>query len=428
MPSTGFLNICIEHMLAEAKLKRIVTSPMPWSEITTMIVAFRAGSRGEPKGLRGIAHFAEHMLFKGTEKYPLAKDINEAVAELGGYVNATTNVEYTYYVMQVANHSAGRAIQILADMTLHPRLPDKEFDIERPVVIDEMIQSHHDDIGRCEILFEDLMYEHQPLGWDISGTIKSLKGIRRGDVAAWLKAWYVGRTCSVIMCGGADMRSLAKVASRAFAGLPAGRPPAWKPFRRHANNEPIARHLSRKVPLTTMMVGYPAPDFGSRRAESLRMLNIVLGVNQSSRLYDRIREKEGLTYEISSMTEMYGDAGHILAATQVQPEHVDAALRGILEEFKRLNAEPVSMKEFRAAKELRLAHLKALMEDQETLVKHYMKDLFMMKRIRPVKSIIKETESVTLEDVRLTAKRVFRPERWYMASIGRRKPRIPPGL
>ena len=421
-------------MLPEPKLKtlpngvRVVTSSVPSSEITTVVVAFRAGTRGEKKRLRGIAHFTEHLLFKGTKRFPLPKDVNDAVSAIGGYLNATTNIEYTYYVMQVANHSAEKAMEILTEMTTRPRVPESEFETERPVVIDEMLQAKQNDTDQIEILFEDLIYEHQPLGWDITGTKKSLASVKRKDVLAWMHDWYVGRACAVIVVGGGDMARLSRKAAKAFGGLRAGRPPAWKPFKRHVNTKPVTRHLTRKEPLTTMMVGYPTRGFSSPMAEPLRILNIILGVNTTSRLYDRVREQGGLAYDISSLTELYSDVGHIVAWTQVEPKHADAALRGILEEFRRLNVDPVTQKEFSAAKELRLAHLKALLEDQESLVKHFMKDLFIMRRIRSIRDIIRSSEAVTLDQVREVAKRVFVPERWFMASIGARKPRVPEGL
>ena len=421
-------------MLPDASLKtlsngaRILVSPMHWSEITTIVVAFRAGSRGEKASRRGLAHFTEHLLFKGSEKNPTPHEMNERVSEIGGYLNASTNIEYTYYIMQVDKKYAEGALDYLADMTMHPRILKDEFAAERDVVIDEMLMSHQDDTAHAEILFEDMLYEHQPLGWDIIGTKKTLARLGPQDVIDWMKTWYIGSNAAVMLVGGGDLHRLGQKAATLFEELPSGHSPAWKPFRRHILRSSKVRHLQRDEALTTMMIGYPTPGFKSPMAEPLRLASAVLGNILTSRLYERVREKEGLAYDISTLTELYSDAGHIAAYTQAPTAMVDRTLKATLEEFHRFVVDPITQKEFEEAMALRLAHLKSLTEDQETLVKHYMKDLFLMRRLRSIEEILEATQSVSLEHTRHVVKKTFVPKRWYLASIGAKKPQIPKGL
>src|SRR5438874_3075613 len=169
---------------------RLLTASMPQVASTTVFVFFAAGTRYETEETNGIAHFAEHMFFKGTERRPTARDIGVAIDGIGGEFNAFTGKEYTGYYVRCASEHRGIALDVLTDMLRHSKFETEEIEREKGVIIEEMnmyFDTPRDFIGG---VYEELLYGDQPLGWDIIGRKETVRGAKHETFRSYLDAWY----------------------------------------------------------------------------------------------------------------------------------------------------------------------------------------------------------------------------------------------
>jgi predicted Zn-dependent peptidase len=410
-------------MLPAAKLTtlkngtRVVIAPSQ-SELTTIVVAVRAGARCETPRTRGLAHLVEHQVFKGGKLYPTAEEVNAAIAAIGATYNASTNMEFTYYVIECAKERASEAYRILSDLYLRPRFDPAEFGKEKMVVLSELLRSHVDQGYYLSILFEDMLYGHQPLGWDINGTIRTLRKLRRADVLAYARAWHVGRGTCVLFLGGGDLRALARQAARDFSALPRGKAARWRPYVRREPTRRV-RHLGRNDDMTAIMVGWAGRRQGAKDVPAQNALAEALAGVTSSRLYNRLREREGLVYEIYGGSEYYSDAGHMYVTTEARPRDADRVAAVILEELDRAIDVPFSEDEVATAKAQMLNVVARAPEDRESLAHVYFKSLFFEGKLRQLAAVRQEIQALTAADVNRVARALLRGGR-FVASIGRR--------
>ena len=190
---------------------RVVTHPMTGAKSVAVMVMLAAGSRYESRETNGIAHFAEHMFFKGTEKRPTAKDISAEVDGIGGEFNAFTGKEYTgYYIKCAAEHRA-LALDVLADQLLSSRFDAEEIEREKGVIIEELNMYVDTPRDRIDSVYETLLFGDQPLGWDIIGTKETIRAANRQTFVDYLHDWYTPRRMVVGAAGAVDGDFLAEV-------------------------------------------------------------------------------------------------------------------------------------------------------------------------------------------------------------------------
>ena len=418
-------------MLPRAKLSvlpnslRLVTASLPDSELTTAVIAVKTGARSERPDERGISHLVEHQIFKSSQQYATSAELNAALAAIGAYYNASTNMEYTYYTVSAPIKHAEAAIAILSDIVLHPRFLEKEFEREKRVVFEELFRSHQQDDSYVEILFEDLMYQHQPLGWDIGGSLRTVRSLTRQKVQNYVRTWYAGRRMAVAIVGGGDMRKLQKQAVKIFSHVPEGKSRAWKPFHR-GKTRLRARHRASGDKLTTMMIGVPGVNMGSPLMVPQELLRQVFGGATSSRLYNRVREKEGLVYDIFASCDYYSDAGHMAVCTSASAGHVRKVFSDILDEMRKIVEVKITPTELKSAKAVLFSELASIRDDHEELAAHYLKHVLIGGRLVQLQETWKTINTTSLETVQWLAWMMFWKKPWYVASIGPVKPLLRP--
>ena len=209
---------------------RVVTAPMPAAKSVAVMVMVAAGSRYETKPTNGIAHFAEHMFFKGTEKRPTAKDISAEVDGIGGEFNAFTSKEYTGYYIKCAAEHRSLALDVLADQILHSKFDADELEREKGVIIEELNMYVDTPRDHVDSVYDHLLFGDQPLGWDIIGTKDTIRAAGRQTFLDYLGAWYAPRRMVVGAAGAVDGDFLAEVEGQfgALDDRPPGRPRPWR--------------------------------------------------------------------------------------------------------------------------------------------------------------------------------------------------------
>jgi predicted Zn-dependent peptidase len=305
---------------------RLLTANIPTSQSIACFVMLAAGSRYETRETNGIAHFAEHMFFKGTERRPTARDIGSEIDGIGGEFNAFTGKEYTGYYVRCAAEHRHLATDVLIDMLRHSKFEPEEIDREKGVIVEEMnmyFDTPRDYIGG---VYDALLYDDQPLGWDIIGRKETVRAATRETFTDYIGRWYKPERMVVGFGGKIDGDARAEVLELLGDLEPAdtGAPP---PVELRANGGPrVKLHTkdSDQAHLTLGVRSYPLihPD-----RYAVQVLATVLGTGMSSRLFTEVRERRGLAYYVFAANHAYTDAGSLYSQAGVDINRVDEAVR-----------------------------------------------------------------------------------------------------
>src|SRR5690349_7777503 len=275
---------------------RVVTHPMTGAKSVAVMVMLAAGSRYENRENNGIAHFAEHMFFKGTEKRPTAKDISAEVDGIGGEFNAFTSKEYTGYYIKCAAEHRTLALDVLADQLLHSKFDADEVEREKGVIIEELNMYVDTPRDHVDSVYDQLLFGDQPLGWDILGTKETIRAAQRQTFLDYLHAWYTPKRMVVGAAGAVDGGLQAEV-ERQFGDLE---------DRATGTPDPVDMvQIAPRVSLETRDSDQAHIRFGVRGLPTqhpdryaMQVLSAILGGGMSSRLFQEVRERHGLAYYV----------------------------------------------------------------------------------------------------------------------------------
>ena len=315
---------------------RVLTAPLPHAQSVACFVMLAAGSRYEQAANRGIAHFAEHMFFKGTERRPTSRDLTTLIDGIGGEFNAFTSKEYTGYYVRCAGADRDTALDVLLDMLRHSKFDPEEIEREKGVILEEM--NMYQDTPRDHIgtVYEHADVRRQPArlggprheGDDQRGEPRDVPRVRRRVVHA--RAHGRRRQRHGRRRPGADARGAARrhVAERQpQAGARRARPPARARTSRSSTRTPSRR---------TSILGVPSYPIDHPDRYAIQLLSAVLGSGMSSRLFLEVRERRGLAYYVHGLNHSYTDAGSLLAQAGVDIKRIDEAVKVIVEQFDRM--------------------------------------------------------------------------------------------
>src|SRR5262245_26505117 len=275
---------------------RVLMADMPQAKSVAVFVMLAAGSRYETKDTNGIAHFAEHMFFKGTERRPSARDIAGEIDSIGGEFNAFTGKEYTGYYVKCAAEHRDVALDVLVDMLRHSKVDPEEDDRRNGVIVEEMNMYYDTPRDYLEGVYDELLYGDQPLGWDIIGTKETVRAATRETFLGYLDKWYRAHRMVAGIAGAVGADAVERIGSLLgdVADGADGAPPQVE-WSQEAAQVRIHEKASDQAHVRFGVHSYPI-DHPDRYALSL--LATVLGGGMSSRLFSEVRERRGLAYYI----------------------------------------------------------------------------------------------------------------------------------
>ncbi len=319
----------------------VISEYMPALRSVSIGVWLKAGSRFEPAEINGVAHFLEHMMFKGTRKRtPL--QIARSLESVGGHLNAFTSKDLTCYYAEVLDEHLKRAVDVLSDILLNATFPEKEMEKERLVILDE-IQSVED---TPEEAIQDYLAMHlfpdHPLGRPILGRVESVSRISREALLQFYQRHYTLQNVTISAAGNVDHDYLVELVEQYFRFPDNGVVPDPQPPRQFGNG---VHWIHRPINQAHIMMGFPAPDYRSPLKYPLYMLNTLLGGGMSSRLFQNIREKHGVAYSIYSFTELYADTGVLGIYLGTDVRNVEKARALLEKELQRMVESPISKTE-----------------------------------------------------------------------------------
>jgi len=395
---------------------RVLTAPMPQAQSVSCFVMLAAGSRYETRETNGIAHFAEHMFFKGTERRPTARDIAAEIDAIGGEFNAFTGKEYTGYYVRCAAEHRDTALDVLADMLRNSRLDPEEIEREKSVIIEEMNMYFDTPRDYISGVYDSLVFGDHPLGWDILGRKETVRTATRDTFMGYLRRWYRPHRMVVGVAGRIGDGLLDAIAAlfgdlgdaEAGAPQPAVPPPNDTRVKLHTKNSDQA-HLCLGVR------SYPL-DHPDRYA--IQVLATVLGGGMSSRLFTEVRERRGLAYYVHAVNYPYTDAGTLHAQAGVDLKRAEEAVETIAAEFRKMAEEPVPAEELEKARNFAKGRFVLQLESPQGMNLYGLRREVLEGRAPDPEEVLAGLDAVSAEDVQRVAQDVIREGTLRLALIG----------
>lgn len=395
---------------------RVVTTSLPGAQSVNVNVFVGAGSRGESVESRGLAHFVEHMLFKGTARRPTAIDVAKAIEGAGGVLNAYTSKEITCYWNHVPFEQLELGIEVLADMVQNSLLDDEEITRERSVVQQEIKRTKDQPSAYVSELLVGALYGDHPLGWPTAGTEETVSQFDREDLDGWLKTWYGAQNIVISVAGNTEHDVVAGLVEMHFADGRRPQPPAVRPALEAQAGRIVAE--SRPVSQANLALGMPSLSRMDPDRFILMVLNTLLGRGMSSRLFKEVREERGLAYSVGSYASRHSDTGAFVVNAGVAPDKLNEAIRVIVEELDKLVQQPVGEDELVRARDYTVGSFRLSLETPMSLGQRNGENLLMLGRVEPISFVAQEILSVTAEDILRVARRLFVLDRYALAVIG----------
>lgn len=395
---------------------RVIIAPMMDTQTATVLVMTGVGSRFETRAENGIAHFLEHMFFKGTQKRPTAFDISQELDGLGAEYNAFTGEEYTGYYAKVAARHWDKALDVVSDLFLNAKLEQEEIDKERGAILQEINMYEDMPMRRVHEYFKSLLYGDTPLGWDIAGPKSNIKAFQRKDFVKFLNRGYVAENIVVGVAGNIDPKIVKKAVTGIFSGVARGK--KVKAIKaKEIQKKPQMAVKEKKTDQTQFVVGCRAYHATHKNRAIMSVLAAILGGGMSSRMFIEVRERRGLAYRVGTSTETFADAGYLETHCGVEHENLEKALQVVMDEYKKIRTEKVSPEELKKAKEGIKGRMAMGVEGSDEVVEFLVGQEVLTGNIKLIKERMKEIDAVTAEDVLRVAKDIFKNEKLNLAVI-----------
>jgi predicted Zn-dependent peptidase len=393
----------------------VATAEMPHMASVSVGIWVGVGGRHEPAPLNGVSHFIEHLLFKGTKKRS-AREISQAVEGIGGYLNAFTSEEQTCFYARARQADFALLLEVLTDMFLGSTFESVEIDKEREVIKEELAMYIDQPQQYVQELLNATLWPDQPLGRSITGTEKTLDAIRRPQLLEYQKSKYVTGASLIAVAGrithAEAVRAVKKYSRRFVPGHRPGYISATS-----AQTKPAICLCTRDTEQTQIALGVRGCSRHDERHFAVRVLNVVLGENMSSRLFQTVREDHGLAYSIASSASFFDDAGDIVISAGLDLDKVEKTLKIILHEMKRLTDELVPAAELRRARDYLIGQLDLSLEGSENQMMWAGEQWLGYGKIYPPDEVKKRLSEVPAGKIRAAAREFFRPNRLSLAVI-----------
>ena len=397
---------------------RVLTSTMAHTQSISMVICVGAGSRYESDELAGVSHFIEHLPFKGTESWPTARAVSEAIEGVGGVMNASTDREMTVFWCKVARLHYKTAFAVLMDMVLNSRLDPEEVEKEREVIQEELRMTYDQPSYRVDLLIDEAMWPDQAMGRDVGGTLETVADIQQKDIREYMHQQYNPANTVVAVAG--------NVTHEEVVGMLAETTRDWKPLE-SLNWElatdnvegPLVKVERRHSDQTHLCLGVPGLSLTHPDRYAFNLMNTILGDGMSSRLFLNLREEQGLAYDVHSSSSNYRDTGALVVYCGVEPSKTNDAVKTIVKEFQGMHQAP-SEQELNKAREYSKGRLLLRMEDTRAVASWLGAQELLQDSVRTPEEVVESLDAVTPADIARVAKNFLNDDKMRLAVVGPR--------
>ena len=397
----------------------ILTAALPHMASVSLGVWVGVGGRHEPAALNGISHFIEHMLFKGTRRRSPAQ-ISQAVEGIGGYLNAFTDEEHTCFYSRAQAERMPGLLDVLLDMFLDSAFAPAEIAKERDVIKEELAMYRDQPAEHVHDLLNAAQFPGHPLGRAVIGTVKTLDALRRDDFVRYLADRYVTGATVIAAAGNVRHADLVKLVTKRTKAFRPGARPGYEPVT-HNHEAPVVTLATRKTEQANLSLGLRTCSRHDPRRFALRLLNVILGENMSSRLFQTVREEHGLTYNINSSLSFWDDCGDLVISAGLDPAQTEKTLRLVMTELRRLRDEVPGRAEFNRTRDYVLGQIDLSLESTESHMMFLGEQWLGFGRMTTPAEAKARLAAVKPAELRAAACDFFRPERFTLALVGPRK-------
>lgn len=395
---------------------RLVTEEIPYLRSVAIGIYVGVGSRDETDNLNGLAHFIEHMLFKGTATRT-AKDIAEAFENIGGQLNAYTSKEYTCYYARTLDENFEEALDILFDMVFNSVFSEETLLTEKGVISEEISMYEDSPDELIHDVFSQLLWGNHALGRPILGTKETVMGLERNQVIDYYHRYYVPSNMVIAVAGNIKNVFVRDRISEWLTRTPGSHVSRTK----EPPGVPSGNELKLVVKDTEQVqicVGAPSISYCHEDRHVQNIMNGILGGGIGSRLFQTIREQKGLAYSVYTYPTSYSDSGSFCVYAAASPEKVPDLMAALGEEMERFRTSGVTQEEVNRAKRQVKANMYLGMESVMNRMSRLGKSVLFYDRVIPLEEVIDKVMVITPEDVQRFAGEVLRPDRLCLAAIG----------
>ena len=407
-------------MYKTKKLKNgltIIAEEIPYFKSISMGIWFRAGIKTEENYIDGVSHFIEHMMFKGT-KNRTSKQLVAEIENLGGVINAFTGRECTCYYVRLLDEHLNIGIDILSDMILNSKFDEKDIEREKSVIIEElkMYEDSPEDLT-YDILLEKV-YNNKGIGKNILGSKESIKSMNRDAILDYFEKFYVPENAVLSICGNFDFEETVKLIEDKFENWHGEKPDY------NLQNEifnPCIVKKDRDYEQTNLAICFECENIGSSSNDvyAIDIINNVLGGSSTSRLFQRIREDEGLVYSIYSEQEFYREKGELGIYASMSTENLEDVYRLVKEEIISLNENGITEEELNNSKEQLKGEFMLGMESTESRMNAIGKYMLITGKVETLEDVIEGLNSITMEDINRVIKDVLDIDKMGVCVVGK---------
>ncbi len=390
----------------------VLTHNMPHLESVALGIWVKAGARDEMAHENGVAHFLEHMAFKGTKRRS-AQDIAEEIESAGGEINAATGMETTTYYARTLKADWPLAMDILADIFTSSTLEESEMERERDVILQEIAAAKDQPDDLVFELAQTASYGSHPLGRSILGTEDLVKSMTREQMLGWRERNYWASRMVVCATGNVDHKAFAEEAEKHFGKIPQGHLPQRQP----PNFGAEAMTEQKPLDQTHLVVSFPAPHYRDPRVYQLQVLASILGGGMSSRLFQEVREKRGLCYSVFAFGTTYEDTGQLGVYAATSPDHTPALIEVTANVMMSMMGE-ITPKEIERAKAQLKTSIVMNLESASSRADQIARQFLAFGEVPDMATLIAKIEAVTIEQVRALAGDIFGKGVPSMSAVG----------
>ena len=390
----------------------VVTHHMPHLETVALGIWVKAGARDERADENGIAHFLEHMAFKGTARRS-ARAIAEEIESAGGEINAATGMETTTYYARVLKNDWALALDILADIFTSPELDDEELERERDVILQEIAAANDQPDDLVFDLAQAASFGDHPLGRSILGTEELIGTVSRQQILDWRNRNYWGSRIVVSAAGNIDHQAFALETARLLGKIESGQ----QPQREQPSFAPTSCTAEKPLDQAHLVLTFEAPSYRDPDIYVLQVLSNILGGGMSSRLFQEVREKRGLCYSVFSFGSAYEDVGQVGVYAATSPEHSNE-LMSLTTDIMMSVAREVSEAEVARAKAQLKASLVMNLESASSRADQIARQFLAFGQVPAISTLVTKIEAVTAEQVRALAEKLFKAKTPGFSAVG----------
>ncbi len=395
---------------------RVVTHDMKQRESIALGFWIGVGGRYEQDRIKGAAHFLEHIVFKGSQKYSCS-EIKELIEGVGGSLNAFTSEEQTCFYAKIPSKHLEQTFDVLADMVFSPNISSEDVFKEGAVIIEEI--KMYRDQPQCYVLelLDELLWPAHPLGKNLAGTPETISRMTDQDLHGFHQTHYIPKGIVISLAGDVEHEKIVKLAKKKLNRIPSKDSVKYIAAD-NSQNEPRARFYFKEIEQIHLALGMFGFDENHKDRYVLSILNTILGGNMSSRLFNELREKRGLAYSISSYAKTLQDTGIFCVRAGVETKKVVDTVELILVELNKMKKEGVTSSEFTRAKDYLLGQLLLGLEDTLDHMLWIGESVISKNKVKTRQSIIKEFGKIKKEDVQRVAQEILKENRFNLSVVG----------